>query len=553
MSNDDYTKLDAFRLLRESLSEQGKDLTVVLIYALVVALLSLIIPLAVQELVNIIAFGVVLQPIIILTALVIGGLFLMGVFRIIQKVVVEIIQQRLFVKVAIKVIESIRRAERTELDRKKINLFFETMALQKSYGKLFTEGLSALLQIFIGLFILIFYHPFFIILDFLLVLGILICLFLAGRGALKTSLEESKHKYELVHWLQDFGLSRQVFRLIPKSELVFKRTDQINLNYLEARGHHFDIIVRQNIMSLMLQTLGSAALLGMGGFLVFEERLTIGQLVAAEVLIALVLAAVDKFVNMIDVIYDLLTALVKLNFVDHLKRDYTLGEKSLPLGEPLSLICQNLCFSYDGASEILHNINLEVRKGEFITITGTKGTGKTTLARLLAGIQLPQKGTIYLNGLEVREIDQNSLGESVSMIDIQRDLVFEGSLADNILLGREERLPLKKVLELSTLEQFMDRFEKWIDSPILSQGLNFSQSQIATILVARALVTKPGLIVICPSFQIIEDQLERQILYNLRHMLDYLPTIIFCADEHSVSEFSEHKYELINGELKEVL
>lgn len=524
----DNKKVNATKLLFDSIRAEKKDLFVVVIFAIVIGLLYLITPLAVQELVNIIAFGVVLQPLFILTALVACGLLLVGAFRVFQRYLVEIIQQRLFVKTAFDIIGRIKVIQKDALGNKEINLFFEVLSLQKSYSKLLVDGLSAVLQALIGFILLGLYHPYFLLLDLFLIFGIFLSIVLGGRGGLKTSISESHYKYDLLYWLQQAGFCHDAFKLLGNNKFLNEKTDAINLKYLKARSAHFKILIQQNVLSLILQTVASGGLLALGGWLVIQGDLTLGQLIAAELVVTAILAAIDKFVGQIETVYDLLTALVKLDSLKKLPTISAQGNKALSLKqEGLKLECKNLHFNYEN-NEILKKINLNVQSGEWLNIRGPRGSGKTTLLNLVSGLYKPTKGSIYFDDFEIKEIANTSLGEVVGLVSGGRKLIFEATLADNILLGRSEKIPLRKILEISYLDELIDNSVAGLNSIIANQGLNLSESQVSCLLLARALVSNPRLLLIDEdTFAILETELKENIFNNLAEKLPFKPTLIY--------------------------
>ncbi len=540
-------EVNATNLLFDSIRAEKKDLTVVVIFAIVIGLLYLITPLAVQELVNIIAFGVILQPLFILTALVAFGLLLVGAFRVFQRYLVEIIQQRLFVKTAFDLIGRLKLIQKDALGNKQINLFFEVLSLQKSYSKLLVDGLSAVLQAFIGFILLGLYHPYFLILDILLILGIFLSIALGGRGGLKTSINESHYKYDLLYWLQQAGSCHDAFKLIGNNDFSNNKTDAINLKYLKARSSHFKVLIRQNILSLILQTLASGSLLALGGWLVIQGNLTLGQLIAAELVVTAILAAVDKFVGQIETVYDLLTALVKLDSLKQLPINLDKGNKTLsskPHG--LKLECKNIYFNYANKA-ILQGINLKVESGQWVSMSGERGSGKTTLLNLLAGLYTASRGSIYFDDFEIKEITNISLGENLGLVAGGRNLIFEASLADNILLGRSEKMPLRTILEISQLQDFVDNSAEGLQMTIENMGVNLSESQVSRLLLARALVSCPRLLLVDEDvFAVLEPDLKQVIFNDLAHKLPFKPTLIYFGQ----NEFqAEQKYILQAGTL----
>jgi ABC-type bacteriocin/lantibiotic exporter with double-glycine peptidase domain len=544
---------NANKLFFSSIQAQRSDVGIITIYAIVIGLLYLVLPLAVQELIGIVAFGIVIQPIIVLSLLVMC--------------IVEIIQQRLFVQSSFEMISKIKSSASHALNNKQINMFFEVLSLQKAYSKLLINGLGASLQAIVGLIVLACYHPMFIFLASFLLAGTLVCLFWGGRGALTNSLIESHHKYDLIHWLQEVGYCNDYFKLVKTNKLLFQKTDQINLDYIKARNEHFKILIRQYVLTYGVQIIGNGSLLALGGWLVIQGQLTLGQLIAAELVVASIISGIDKVVNQADVFYDLLTALTKLEMLKTSAQEIPEGKVELPYKKQgLSVECRKLSFGHKNTelqngtgrgSSVISDLNLNVASGKKIAIYGGQSSGKRTLINLLTGLYHSTQGSIYLDEQEIRNIKISSLGESVSMIKADINAVFEGSIYDNILMGREEIVPVKKVIELTGLIDDLDTLQNGIKTQLVSQGLNISLSQVTRILIARALISAPRLLLISQDAlnNIADDRLMSNIIKELDELFGFQPTIIFFSSHNLKNNLDvelDQQLLLENGSLKEL-
>jgi ATP-binding cassette subfamily B protein len=551
-------KPSPIKLLGDLIDLNRKDLIIVIVYAIVMGLLYLIVPLAVQELVNIIAFGVVLQPLFILTALVAFALILVGVFQVIQRYIVELLQQRLFVNNSLEIVKKVKNAKKGTVGQKQINLFFEVISLQKSVSKILIDGLTAVLQAGVGLTLLSFYHPMFTLLSAFLVVGTFLALYFGGKGGIDTSLKESGYKYNLVHWLQEVTAGQDSIKMLDSLDYIVKRTDSMNLNYIESRNNHFKVLIRQRILSFIVLLIANSSLLGLGGWLVINGQLTLGQLIAAEIVVASILAGIDKFVSQNDIIYDMFTALTKLDYLKSTAQPRYCGMreiKDIPNG--LNIECKNISFSYsmEGGFQrnIIQGMDLRVPSGDWISINSSIGSGKNTLLNLLAGLLEPNKGIIYLDEVDIKQISDASLGKFVSVIKLDDDYIFEGTLEENILLGRTETLPMKNILQMSLLEAAVHEWPDGLQRKLQSKGTNISESQIARILIARALVTHPRLLLINTDiFSSFEPGLKIELLNSFKENFQFKPTIIFVGNDNDINSLLQAQYSLIDGKLEQI-
>jgi ABC-type bacteriocin/lantibiotic exporter with double-glycine peptidase domain len=234
-----------------------------------------------------------------------------------------------------------------------------------------------------------------------------------------------------------------------------------------------------------------------GVFLVIDRQINLGQFVAAEIIILLVLGAVEKLILSMDVIYDLLTALTKVGEVTDLPLEenggFALIDEECSNG--ISIETQQLSFTYEGyQTPIVDNLNLKINAGEKIGITGSAGGGKSTLLKLLAGFYASYQGNIKLNGLRMQEIDRSTLhrwvGESIST-----ETIFTASIRDNITLGRDiSDKQLLETLVLVGLNNYIDRLPAGLQTELLPEGKRVSQNIVSRIVLARAMVRTPGLL-----------------------------------------------------------
>ena len=192
--------------LRAFFGLERRELWIVVIYALVLGSVSLAVPVAAQSLVNTVAFGSVLQPLVALTILLLGVLTFAGVLGVLETYVVEVLQRRVFVRVADDFGRRIPSVRADVLDKKfgpeLVNRFFDVLTIQKSLSGLLLDGLTIALQTIIGMILLGFYHPLLLAFDVVLVVLLSLVLVL-GRGAVATGLKESSAKYKTAAWLED--------------------------------------------------------------------------------------------------------------------------------------------------------------------------------------------------------------------------------------------------------------------------------------------------------------------------------------------------------------
>jgi ABC-type bacteriocin/lantibiotic exporter with double-glycine peptidase domain len=194
-----------------------------------------------------------------------------------------------------------------------VNRFFDTLTLQKKMAKLLLDFPLAIVQIIFGLILLCFYHPVFIAFGLVLVFVVFGILYFSGRRGLETSIEESSYKYKVVAWLQEMGRIIRSVKFAKSPQFALQKADAGITGYLQFRTAHFKVLLLQYKTLIAFKVLVTAAMLGVGTFLLINQQLTVGQFIAAEIVILTVLNSVEKLIVNLDSVYDVLTAVEKLN------------------------------------------------------------------------------------------------------------------------------------------------------------------------------------------------------------------------------------------------
>lgn len=482
------------------------DLWVILVYAVVVGLLTLATPVAVQSLVSTVAFGTLLQPIVVLSLIFLLALGFQAAVRALQTRVVEGLQQRFFARTTIDLAWRLPRVKPEAVGEgfspELVNRFFDVMAVQKSAQVLLTDGIATVLQVGIGLLVLGFYHP--ALFAFALLLLVLIngVLLVPARRGLRTSVEESEAKYAVAAWLEELARPGSAFRSRGGAQLAADRADALTRRYLDARRSHFEVLFGQTVGVLGLQVAASAALLGLGGWLVVQRELTLGQLVAAELIVAAVTSSVAKLGKLLDSTYDLLTALKKLGALLDLPVEEPDRGEPVPGQGPMRVEVRGCCDTTGQAG-----LSFDAAAGERVAIAGALAH---PVAHWLTGLSLPPRGVVALNGVETSRARSQALREDVVLIE-GGDL-FDGTVLDNITLGRsavttsEARAALERVGLLDELRALPEG----LDTRVHHGGAPLTPSQRTRLLVARAIAGTPRLIVVDESLEAIEPIARRR-------------------------------------------
>lgn len=486
------------------LKADRKDIRYIYIYAIFIGFTNLTLPLGVQAILNYVQAGAISFSWWVLILGVTLGALVTGLLTMMQMTVSETLQRRIFTRVSFDFAERIPRLN-SEANRQRyipelVNRFFDTLTVQKGLPKILIDISMAIIQIVFGLILLSFYHPLFIAFGFFLLIFLFIILRYTSPVGLKTSIAESKHKYDVAYWLEELGRAMSTFKLAGHSDLPLKNTDKLVSKYLDAKQSHFKILLIQYASIISFKTLITFVLLSLGGWLVISNQINIGQFIAAELVVLLVIASSEKLVKTMDVIYDVLTAIDKLGGVSDLPLDRNDGIDfdMINTGNGISVEIDNLSYSFSQISKpVIDNISLRIAPGERICIAGYNGSGKTTLVQILSCFLTQFTGSIIYNGIPQQNLSPQSLHRIIGDYSSQED-IFKGTIRENIDLGNTG-ISFAEVVEMAKkigLLGFIQNLPGGFDTILLPNGKNLPRHIIVKIILLRNLVCRPQLLAI---------------------------------------------------------
>ncbi|MFZ5926548.1 MAG: peptidase domain-containing ABC transporter [Acidobacteriota bacterium] len=542
--------------LRQWLHMESEDAWVVVIYTLATGLISLVVPIAVQAVVNTIAFGTLLQPLAVLTIMVFVALLAVAWLNGYRQYVVEMIQRRIFVRLAGDVADKLVRVEPKAFDRyhgpELVNRFLEVVTVQKAGATLLLDGLTVAVQTLIGMILLAVYHPFLLAFDVVLAISLFVVLVPMGSGAIPTAVKESKAKYDLLAWLEELARHQVAVKSRAGLALAMARTNDLVKDYLKYRTMHFRVLIRQIVGSFVLQALASAALLGVGGWLVIDRQMTLGQLVAAELVVALVTSSITKFGKHLELFYDLMASLDKLGYLTDLPKEREDGEALPRQLRPASIRLAAATLTASNSFPLLRDVTLEAEAGARIGLVGSTGSGKSTLLDVLYALRLPSRGLVEIDGRDYRELRLDDLRDQIALV--REPQIFEGTVLDNLRLGREELSTerAREALEEVGLLEHVLRLAGGIHTRLSTGGAPLSAGQAIQLELARALAHEPRVLVLDECLDWLEDLPERSRLLDLVFGRRERWTVIVASHNEEILKRCDRVYEIREERLMEV-
>jgi ABC-type bacteriocin/lantibiotic exporter with double-glycine peptidase domain len=487
--------------LTEALRFDRSDILTIVAFATAVGVLSIATPAAIEALVNTVAFGVQLWPVIVLALVMFGFLALAAALRAMQLYVAECLQRRMFVRTAEAFADHFSRAEIESFDGRNptdiVNRFFEISSVQKAFASLLVDGLSVVTITVVGLAVLAFYHPYLLTFAAVMASLVFILLFVLGIGGVQTSIAESYAKFDVAAWLEELAKCPHTFRFGRGGELAQQRADDLADAYVTARRRHFRVVWRQTLFALLLETVAMTVLLGLGGWLVISRQLTLGQLVAGELIVALVLAAISKSGKYIETFYDLQASLDKLGVIDQLPLEQEGGETLSTSDNAMRVVAElRISRPTGGPTGIEPLRRLDIQTGERLAICGPSGSGKTRLMETLALLRVPAEGLLEFDGLDARSLDRPLT--RLQLAYVGQAETFADTVAENLRVGRSElsAANIRRALEMVGLADTVARLPQGVGTRLASDGLPLSANDISRLSIARAIAGRPRLLLI---------------------------------------------------------
>lgn len=510
------------RLLR-LLQVDSREISHIYIYALFTGILSLVLPLGIQSIINFMQTGKTSTSWLMIIVFVVSSIALTGILQLLQLRITENLQQKIFTRSSFEFTYRFSKLDLNALGSQfppeLSNRFFDTMTVQKGIPKILIDVPTSVLQIVFGLILLSLYHPFFIAFSLILVSLLVLSLRFTSIRGYETSLEESKFKYKTAHWIQEVARCIPAFKMLGGNDYHLKVNDKYASNYINARERHFGVLRLQYIHLIGFKVLIALSLLLIGGILVINQQMNIGQFIASEIIILLVMNSVEKLMLSLSTVYDLLTGLEKIGEIADLPLDDSEEKGIVPCWKEDANILGFRNIQFESPYEkknLLSGLNFSITSGRHFAIAGGSELTRSTFLKLVQGIYAPSSGERSLNDVPFKNLNKDEYFHKIGTVQFD-DSIFYGTMLDNIKMGRES-VTMDRVIEVCKdlgLLGFINSLPDGFETYLLSDGKFISKMNKKRILLARAIVDRP-------KFLIIEDLLEFLMNNDHQEIIDFL-------------------------------
>lgn len=538
------------------LSLERADIVLIYSYAVVSGIISLSLPLGIQAIMSLVTVATVSTSLIVLIVVVLVGIILSSWFYIMQYAIIERIQQRIFTRATFEFAYRIPRIKVESLIKEYapelMNRFFDIMTIQKSLPKLMIDLAAAMLQILFSLILLAFYHPIFAFYGILVVVFIFVLFRFTVEKGLKSSLKESKYKYMVAHWLQELSRSMNLFKMAGYSEMPLNHTDGLVSDYIDARKTHFKTLMRQYQFIILFKFLITGGLLVIGSALVVNKQINLGQFVASEIIIILILNSVEKLYVGMETMYDVLTGVEKISVITQIEIESDKGcsFKEVDNGKGVKIEFKNVNYGYvENNHKALKELNLTIESGQKVCVAGFAASGCSTLVNLSASILHNYDGSILINDVLLRNMNLMSLRSHISE-NLTQNEIMNGTIIENITMGREG-ISFKDVMEAArivSVKSFIESLPNGFETKVVQNDMTIPYSVSAKINLARSVVSKPRLFVMDQPFQHL-DKKDKDTIADFLTSKDKSWTLLVATNDIAIAKRCDKVIVLRDGQI----
>ncbi|MEK0423624.1 MAG: hypothetical protein RLZ95_1534 [Bacteroidota bacterium] len=506
---------------------EKKEITAIYFYAILSGIIQLSLPLGIQTIINFsqAAAGIGTLPvsIVVLIFIVLIGILVSGILQVNQMKIVEKIEQSIFTRFSLEFAHKIPKIETSALNNDHLpelmNRFFEIIGIQKGLSKILLDIPLAIIQILFGLILLSFYNSTFIILGLLLILLLFFIFKYTYKKGLIAAYNESEDKYEVASWLEEIARSNKTFKISSQNNFHLEKTDVLVNDYLNSKTKHFEILKFQYWSLIGFKLLISALMLVIGAVLLIKQQLNIGQFIAAEIVILLILSAVEKLILNLEVAYNILTGVEKLSVISDKKTEEQGKMPFINSANGITIDIKDLNFKFENGRTLLENISFSIQPGSNVCIMGDGGSGKSILLELIGGTLKNFEGFININGIPINNLNQTEYRKNIGIFYNEQD-IFDGTVYDNICIGNDnvsanEIMELAEILEI---KEFISLLPQGLYSHLQPTGKGLSTIIAKKILLLRAIVNKPELLILDEPFELAGAESSKKIASYLNNL-----------------------------------
>jgi putative ABC transport system ATP-binding protein len=529
-----------FRIFFDILKPEANFYWLAVVYGIGISLLSLATPISVQMLINTIANTALAAPLVVLSFTLFGLMLLSVLLYALRIHLLEIFARRFYARMVAEIaLISVYAQNPFFADAKKgalFNRYFDVIYVQSLIPNLFIGGFTTLLQIVVGFTLVSLYHPWFLGFTLVMIALIWAVWLIWGTRALRTGVDVSHSKHATAAWIETIGSSNGFFKSQRRIDYALDKTDDFTRGYISARKRHFRHLYSQTLTFLVAYAAASAALLGLGGWLVIQNELTLGQLVAAELVLSAAFVGVSQLGSYLGYFYDLFAAVEEI-------AQFYLVEQEQPKGaDPFNgpdhtIVMQGVRGT---ARNETVTFDLEIPSGAIIMADASQHGIQRLFTNILKLHDLPQGGIATLGGIDIKAIEAHYLRNNVHVLD--RPTMVEMTIREYLALSCPETAPQRMIAALDTvgLAHTVSTLPKGLDTPIATTGYPLSPVEVQQLKLANALLEQPRILVLSRLFDLLDPEPIARAVAELRSQA--YTTVIYFSNRRIDLGFDRFLY-----------
>ena len=510
---------DAVGWLSQIIGPDAAYVRLGIIYTIAISLLALATPISVQLLINSVANTAMPAPLWALSGVLLMLLLMVAGLSALRVWIMAAFERRLFARImAEATVRAVHAQDPFFTDGNRGDLFnryFDLVVVQKSVPSLVIGAFTIVLQAVIGLTITSFYHPVFLAFNVVLVAAVILVWLLWRRGAISGAVALSHAKHNAAHWLESVGGSNGFYKSLRHLDFALNRSDAMTATYVATHRRYFRYQFAQTVAFLLIYAFASAGLLLLGGMLILRGQLSLGQLVAAELILSGVFYGISQFGWYLDTFYDLVASSEELSLLFGIPQEPQVRSDSGPRDGSVKL------------SDVIFNearYNLALTAGEQLVTVAEPGAERR-LAMLLKRHAVPERGLIRIGGGDLGAFDMYHLRSDVTVLD--RSTIVQVSVREYLRLASGERADeAMDALAVVGLERRLASLPQGLDTTLGSTGYPLSVGETMALKLANVLLVRPKLLLLGQLYDLLPPE---RLLAALRELKAHGTTVLLCT------------------------
>lgn len=526
-----YPLTDLAGWFRTLLGAERRYFWLALIYGVAISGLTLAVPLAVQMLIDSVANTALVRPLIVLSVLLFGMLAISGVLSALRTYLMELYGRRVHARLMADFSLRAVYAQAPFFENRKRDVlfhrYFDIMTLQRNIPELLIGAFAIFLQSMMGFLVVSFYHPVFLGFNLVLIALIYLVWRIWGPAAIRTGIDLSDAKYEAAAWLDHLGSANSLYKSRTHIQYALSRSETLTARYIDQEKRHFRQTFAQTIALLFLYALASSLLLGLGGWLVIQGELSLGQLVAAELIMSAIFVGMSQFDSYLRRFYYVCMAVAEISELHEIPLESTDGE-TLSVDGPCHLSFHDVHRKTRSREAHFH---FTIPEREIVRVDAEEEVLQRMITSMLERNEVPEHGYITIGEVNIATCDIHGLRQYL-MVE-RRPMIMDGSIADYLVLSgadRASRGEMFEMLRLVGIDEVVRELDQGLDTILSPIGLPLSAEEVLRLKLATALLACPRILVVGEVFGLVDRSVWERVLAYVAERPE-MTFVLFSRDE----------------------